>query len=460
MNLGDLLARAGVGSPDQLVASVPITGLAQRADEVAPGDLFVCRRGATTDGHAHARTAVERGAAALLVERCLPLSVPQVAVPDTRVVLPALAAAFWGHPSRRMDLVGVTGTNGKTTTTFLVRAILEHHGWPTGVIGTLSSVLTTPEPVELQRRLAGFVADGCRAVAMEVSSHGLAQGRVDHTWFAVGVFTNLDRDHLDHHGDLRTYFEAKARLFSPERIAIGVVNRDDEWGRELLRRGGPRLVAYGLGDAAYRCGSSFTWSGHRIRLPLVGDFNVANALAAATACRELGVPTATIAEALGHAVAPPGRMEVIDEGQPFRVVVDCAHTPAALSQVVRALRPDGGRLIVVFGCGGDRDRGKRPEMGAVVVEHADVGILTADNPRTEPWAQICADVLAGGEGLKVEPDRRTAIRIALAEAAAGDVVLVAGKGDQTVQQFADHADPFDDRQVSRQLLTDLDRSGY
>jgi UDP-N-acetylmuramoyl-L-alanyl-D-glutamate--2,6-diaminopimelate ligase len=239
VNLGDLLGRSGVGSPEQLVAAVAVTGVTQRADEVRPGDLFICRRGALADGHDHARDAVERGAAALLVERCLPLAVPQVVVRDTAGAVPALAAAFWDHPSRCLDLVGVTGTNGKTTTTYLIRSILELHGWPTGLIGTLSSSLTTPEPVELQSRLAGFVADGCRAVAMEVSSHGLAQGRVDRTWFAAGVFTNLDRDHLDHHGDQRSYFEAKARLFSPERIGFGVVNRDDEWGRELLRRGGP-----------------------------------------------------------------------------------------------------------------------------------------------------------------------------------------------------------------------------
>lgn len=446
-------------SPGALDAQV--TGVTENNGAVDPDSLFCCRRGQTTDGHDHAAEAIGLGAGALLVERMLPLSVPQVVVRNTDQALPVISASFWGYPSRRLRLVGVTGTNGKTTTTYLVRTILEHHGWPTGVIGTLNGPLTTPGPPELQRRLAGMVDDGYRAVAMEVSSHGLHQHRVDATEFAVGVFTNLDRDHLDYHGDMERYFDAKATLFDPGRIETGVINRDDVWGARLLSRATPESIAYSLDDADAlelgHTGSKFKWRGQDVRLPIPGRFNVYNALAAATATACLDVPESTIAESLAMASAPPGRMELIDAGQRFRLVVDCAHTPSALAQVLDALQGRTGRLIVVFGCGGDRDRSKRPAMGALVARHADLGILTADNPRSEPLDKIFADVLAGegADALLIEPDRRTAIRMAINAAWEGDTLLIAGKGDQTVQQIGTASMPFDDRHVAREAVESL-----
>jgi UDP-N-acetylmuramoyl-L-alanyl-D-glutamate--2,6-diaminopimelate ligase len=359
----------------------------------------------------------------------------------------------------------VTGTNGKTTTTYLLRAIFESHGWPAEVIGTLSGPLTTPEPIELQRRLAGMVATGTEAVAMEVSSHALVQGRVDATDFAVGVFTNLDRDHLDYHGDMDAYFEAKATLFAPDRVAVGVVNADDPWGRRLLETSRAPVVPYSTADIhpiIDPSGSTFRWRGQEIRIGLPGRFNTYNALAAATAAEALGVPTAEIAKALATADPPPGRMEIIDAGQPFRVIVDCAHTPSALQQALdTASEATTGRLIVVFGCGGDRDRTKRPQMGAIVAHNADVGILTSDNPRTESAALIFADVLAGpgGSSLVVEEDRRRAIALAVAIAAPGDTVLIAGKGDQTIQQVGPTSLPFDDRVVAREEIAAILEEG-
>jgi UDP-N-acetylmuramoyl-L-alanyl-D-glutamate--2,6-diaminopimelate ligase len=459
--LADLLQGVEVVSTTPGATDTLVTGVTHDSRSVEPGALFCCQPGETGDGHLHAAEAVRLGAAALLVERMLPLPIPQVVVRGMRPALAQVAATFWGHPSRRLRLVGVTGTNGKTTTTCLVRSILEHHGWPTGVIGTLSGPLTTPSPPDLQRRLAEMVRKGCRAAAMEVSSHGLDQHRVDATRFAVGVFTNLDRDHLDYHGDMESYFAAKTRLFEPDRVEIGVVNRDDVWGARLLRRGRANLISYSLDDVddlqRQPAGSSFKWLGHAIRLPIPGRFNVCNALAAAATAACLGVPEETIAAGLSTASAPPGRMETIQAGQRFRIVVDCAHTPSALGQVLEDLSGEGGRLIVVFGCGGDRDRTKRPEMGALVARYADSGILTADNPRSEPLGQIFGAVLrgAGTDALLVEPDRQTAIYTAIEMATAYDTVLIAGKGDQTVQQIGTAAIPFDDRQMARDAVKSL-----
>lgn len=343
-----------------------------------------------------------------------------------------------------------------------MRTIFEHHGWPTAAIGTLSGPLTTPDPPELHRRLAELVARGYQAAAMEVTSHGLAQHRVEATRFVVGVFTNLDRDHLDYHDDMESYFEAKASLFEAGRVEIGVVNRDDPWGSRLPVDRRTPTVSFSLDDASgidrTAAGSSFRWRGQQIRLPMPGLFNVYNALAAATTAACLDVPESTIAEALSSASAPPGRMEQIDVGQPFRIVVDCAHTPSALQQVLQSIQNDGqGRLIVVFGCGGDRDRTKRPQMGTTVANHADLAFLTADNPRNEPLTRIFADVLSGVAtgGILVEPDRRAAITLAIRMAEPNDTVLIAGKGDQTVQQIGKTAVPFDDRRVVREVVRSL-----
>lgn len=454
----DLLADVDVRATNGRLSDVIVVDVTQDSSRVVPGSLFCCRRGLRTDGHRFADEAVRRGAAVLLVERPLPIDVPQVVVANVEKALPRVAAAAWGHPSRHLQVIGVTGTNGKTTTTYLLRAILAAHDWPTEVIGTLSGSLTTPEPIELQRRLGECVAAGAKAVAMEVSSHGLVQGRVDAMRFSVGIFTNLDRDHLDYHGDMESYFAAKALLFSAGRSSVGVVNSDDPWGARLLDSSPVPLIPFTMAGPPLQVGataSTFWWRDRRVRLPLAGRFNVSNALAAATAAEALGVSPATVAAALSRAVGPPGRMETVAVGQPYRVIVDCAHTPSALHQVIDGLTDNAtGRLIVVFGCGGDRDRTKRPEMGAIVASRAHVGILTSDNPRTEPPERIFADVLAGSgaSSLVVEPDRRRAIALAVDIARAGDTVLIAGKGNQTVQQVGPTAIPFDDRLVAREEI--------
>lgn len=459
VRLIDLLGEVDIVATSGVVGEEVVSGVTQHSAKVEPGWLFCCRPGSREDGHDHGADAVARGASALIVERPLRLPVNQVVVRDVGRVLGPVAAAFWGHPSRHLTVVGVTGTNGKTTTTYLVRAILEQHGWPTGIVGTLSGPLTTPEPIDLQRLLAGFVTSGHRAVAMEVSSHGLAQHRVDSTSFTVGIFTNLDRDHLDYHGDMETYFSAKAELFDPTRTEVGVVNADDSWGARLLASQRIPLVAYSLGDNSDlvlgATASTFRWGGEGFRIGLPGQFNVSNALAAATATRMLGVPASTIAAALSTVSGPPGRMEHIDAGQAYRVVVDCAHTPSALRQVLETLSgTTNGRLLVVFGCGGDRDRSKRPEMGGLVARYADVGLLTTDNPRSESAERIFSEVLAGPgtSRLILKPDRRMAIASALADAKPADTVLIAGKGDQTVQQVGPLAIPFDDRTVVREEI--------
>lgn len=443
------------------VAATDVVAVVHDSRAVTPGALFCCLPGAHADGHDFAPAAVAGGAVALLCERALPLEVTQVVVADARTAMAPIAAAFHGHPSRALSVVGITGTNGKTTTAHLLRAVLEADGRRTGLLGTLSGVRTTPEAPELQAALAGFRADGCRGVVMEVSSHALDQHRVDGTWFELAIFTNLSQDHLDYHGTTEAYFEAKARLFEPGRTAAAVVNRDDAHGRILLDSARVPTHDFGLDDATDLVldgdGSSFRWEGQPVRLPLVGRFNVLNALAAATAARQLGVAAAVVADALSHVAPVAGRLERVDAGQRFPVFVDYAHTPDGLEQLLAAVRPlASGRVIVVFGCGGDRDRGKRPAMGAAASAGADLAVLTSDNPRNEDPAAIIDEVLTGvrahGERVVVEPDRRAAIGLALAEAGAGDVVVIAGKGHETTQEIGDERLPFDDREVARTVL--------
>jgi UDP-N-acetylmuramoyl-L-alanyl-D-glutamate--2,6-diaminopimelate ligase len=429
---------------------------------VGPGALFCCVPGRSVDGHDLAPAAVEAGAVALLVERPLDLGVPQLLVNDVRAALGPVAAAFWGHPSRDLAVVGVTGTSGKTTVTHLVQAVLEAAGRPCGVIGTLSGARTTPEGPELQAQLAAERAAGRQAVAMEVSSHGLDQHRVDGTRFAVGVFTNLSQDHLDYHHTMEEYFEVKARLFTPELAEQAVICADDSWGRRLRDATTIPVHAYSMADAiglkVDRYGAQFEWRGHWLDFRLPGRFNVANALAAATAAAALGIPAGTVARGLAAARAVPGRFEPVDAGQPFTVLVDYAHKPDALAKALVAARElveDGGRLTVVFGCGGDRDTAKRPLMGGVAAELADRVTITSDNPRSEdPRAIISAvrDGVPPGVPVATELDRRRAIESALHEAGPGDVVLIAGKGHETTQVVGDERRPFDDRVVARDAL--------
>lgn len=456
MRLDALVAEAGLGGA-RIVGDpgVAVTSLTHDSRLVGPGSLFACVRGRSSDGHDFAPAAVGRGAAAVLAERVLDVEVPQLIVPSVRPVLGPLADAIWGHPSRQLRVVGVTGTNGKTTTVTLLAAVLEAHGWPTATIGTLTQARTTPEAPELQARLAEFRDRGLTAVAMEVSSHALDQHRVAATHFAAAVFTNLTQDHLDYHATMESYFEAKARLFAPGVADIAVINGDDPWGRRLVERvaaRGPEPLVYTRADAAdvvlRADGSSFTWSGERMTLNLGGRFNIDNALAAATCARAMGVTPAEIAAGLAEVPGVRGRFEAVDAAQDFAVIVDYAHTPDGLTQALAAARELAtGRLIVVFGAGGERDQAKRPQMGAVASAMADLAIVTSDNPRREDPQAIIDAVTGGARGpgrLETVPDRSEAIGTALSVARAGDVVVIAGKGHETGQEIGGTVLPFDD----------------
>jgi len=428
--------------------------------QVTPGALFCCVPGERTDGHRHAAEAVSSGATALLCDHFLELGVTQVRVAPggVRPAMAAVASAFHGHPSRRLSTVGVTGTNGKTTVTQLVRSILEADGRATGVIGTLDGARTTPEAPSLQAQLARFVDDGKQAVAMEVSSHALDAHRVDGIVFSVAAFTNLSREHLDHHGTMEGYYAVKAALFDPARCRRAVIFVDDPWGArlagELMERGAIPVRCVRRAEAediALAVGATgFRWRGQQVTLPLSGGFNVDNALVAAAVGVTLGVGEDQVAEGLKAAPVVPGRMEVVRTSAPVAVLVDYAHTPAGLEVALDAARAlaGGGRVLCVFGCGGDRDPGKRPEMGAVASQRADAVILTSDNPRSEDPEAILDQVRAGippGTDLTVEPERSTAIRAAVDRARPGDVVLLAGKGHEVTQTVGDRTIPFDDR---------------
>jgi len=472
VTVADLLGGVAVTAIRGDTASTPVTSVEFDSRRVAPGALFCCVPGERTDGHVHAADAVGRGATSLLCEHFLELGVTQVRVEPgaARPAMASVAAAYWGHPARALQTVGVTGTNGKTTVTHLVRAVLEADGRPTGVVGTLGGERTTPEAPDLQRTLAGMVAEGRRAVALEVSSHALTQHRVDGMVFDVAAFTNLSRDHLDHHGTMEAYFEAKASLFSPDRCRHAVVYADDPWGARLIERlgrtagaDGPVVTAVTADEAVdveLAVGASrFTWRGHRVALPLSGRFNVVNALVAAAVATALGVDGSRVADGLAAAAPVPGRMELVGAGSPVAVLIDYAHTPAGLEvalDAARALAGDG-RVLCVFGCGGDRDAGKRPLMGAVATARADEVVLTSDNPRSEDPLAIIGAIRAGalpGSAVTVEPDRVAAIRVVVGRARPGDVVLVAGKGHEATQTTAGASVPLDDRVEAARALAE------
>jgi UDP-N-acetylmuramoyl-L-alanyl-D-glutamate--2,6-diaminopimelate ligase len=440
--------------------------------QVRPGALFCCLPGEHRDGHEFAAAAYRAGAVAFVCEHSLRdvgRAVQLVVTPGTaRAAMAHVASAFFDNPAGAMRTVGVTGTNGKTTTTYLLRSIFERHGWRAGVIGTLDGSRTTPESPELQRTLATQLGDGVEATALEVSSHALVQHRVDGIVFDVAVFTNLSQDHLDYHETMEAYFQAKAILFTPEHARTAAVNRDDRYGQRLLARPTIPMVEFSLADVTdLEVGldaSTFRLDGRKVRLGLGGEFNVQNALAAAAAARSLDIGWSEIIEGLEAAQPVPGRFEVIGRDD-ITAVVDYAHTPAGLEEVLRAARrasasraPDertAGRVIAVFGCGGDRDRAKRPAMGAVASTLADLVVLTTDNPRSEEPDAIVREISAGisnGSPYRVELDRRRAIAYALREARPGDVVVVAGKGHETTQEFGDLRLPFDDREVVRDEL--------
>lgn len=463
--LAELLAPIGVVRIAGDASECRVTSVTHDSRRVTAGAVFCCLPGARFDGREFASDAIARGAVSLLVDReisGLDPRFPQIVVDDVRRAMGRLAAAFWGNPSRDITVVGVTGTNGKTTTTQLLASIMDAAGWATDTIGTLGGGLTTPESTDLQERLATDRDRGVRGVAMEVSSHALLLHRVSGTWFATGVFTNLSQDHLDLHGDMESYFEAKATLFDREACGFGVVNVDDAYGRRLLDRDLP-IVPFSVADlddvnVTATC-HSYTWERQSIRVPLGGSFNVANSLAAATVAREIGLPTEAIVEGLRRVRPVPGRLEIIDCGQDFTVVVDYAHTPDGLTNILRTLRETAptARISVVFGCGGDRDRAKRPLMGEVAATLADEVVITSDNPRSEDPRAIVEAIAAGVPDhlrprVSIEVDRAEAIRRALGRAGAGDVVVIAGKGHETTQSIGGVDRPFDDRVEVRRVL--------
>jgi UDP-N-acetylmuramoyl-L-alanyl-D-glutamate--2,6-diaminopimelate ligase len=477
-----------VGDP-----SVEIRELAYDSRKAGPGTLSFCVVGEKRDGHEFAGQVVEAGAVALVVERELEVDVPQLVVADARAAMAPLAARFYGDPTAELRVVGVTGTNGKTTTAFLVREILEGAGIQTGLLGTVKQVVggveeeverTTPEAIDLQATFRRMLEAGDRACAMEVSSHAMALHRADAIHWQVALFTNLTQDHLDFHVDMEDYFLAKRRLFEagPE---TAIVNLDDPYGRRLAEEFACLTFSTEAANADYTAravsfdaaGAQFTvpmglkvdkestlrpiGGELRVRTGLPGGFNVANALGALAVAVAMGVEAETAAAGLARAGRVPGRFEPIDEGQGFAVLVDYAHTPDSLENVLRAARRlTGGRLISVFGAGGDRDRGKRPKMGRAGAGLSDLAVVTSDNPRSERPEAIVAEVVAGTRGgggeVEVEVDRRAAIALALGRAGPGDTVVIAGKGHEQGQEFeGGRKIPFDDREVAREELRKL-----
>jgi UDP-N-acetylmuramoyl-L-alanyl-D-glutamate--2,6-diaminopimelate ligase len=438
--------------------SVEVLDLAYDARAVTPGALFFAVPGERADGHDFAAEAVERGAVALVVERELDLPVRQLVVPDSRAAMAPAADVFFGEPTRELEVVGVTGTSGKTTTSHLLFAILAAAGRRPGLLGTVEArvggerrgvVRTTPEAIDLQRVLREMLDAGDRSCAMEASSHASVLHRLDRVRFAVLIFTNLSQDHLDFHGDMDSYFEAKRRLFFVEPRPIAVVNVGDDYGRRLAEEL-PAAITFTADDTSALDG---------IELRLQGRFNRENALAALYASRALGIDDDAIRRGLESVRGIPGRFESVVSGQPFHVIVDYAHKPGALENVLRAANDlaDGNRVLLVVGAGGDRDRGKRPVMGRLASELSDVAIITSDNPRSEDPEAIAAEIVSGAEGhVEVELDRAAAIGRAIGLAGPGDVVVIAGKGAEQGQEFADRTIPFDDREAAKEAIEALE----
>ena len=475
----------GLGDLRMLIEQgADIRSVVHDSRQVTPGSLYACLRGENFDGHAFAADAVRAGATALLTDHQLDLAsgadgpvqpTPQIVVDDTRLRLGPIAAEVAGHPSRALATVGITGTNGKTTTAALTAAIFEAAGLPCGVVGTLHGTRTTPEAPELQSLLQEFVAGGSSAAVLEVSSHTLAMHRVDGTEFDAVVFTNLGYDHLDLHGSREEYFRAKARLFSPEFSHVGVVNVDDTYGRLIADTSASgtegsefRIVGFSSADVSEvevtAASHRYVWRGRRVEVPMGGDFNVFNSLAALTTAVELGIDIDVAIAGVSSVPAVPGRFEMVDTDESRRrgltIVVDYAHTPDGLERLLEAARRvvgASGSLTVVFGCGGNRDRAKRPSMGAVAGRHADRVVVTSDNPRSEDPRTIVDEIVEGIEpgssaAVTTIVDRREAIGAAIASARSGDVVVIAGKGHESTQEFADRTVEFDDRAVVREVL--------
>ena len=460
-------------SPDTEITHVCVDSRATQK-----GSLFVAVPGNRCDGGHYARQAVDRGAVCVVCQSELPPDLPWVKVRDARLALSQLACRWYGHPSRQLTMLGVTGTNGKTTVTYLLRHILQRTGMKTGLIGTVQNIVgeqtlpaqrTTPDALQIQQLLSAMTKNGCSHAVMEVSSHALDQHRAEGIDFAVGIFTNLTEDHLDYHGTMGCYCDAKAKLFQMSRM--GVCNADDPWTERLLAGASCPSVYYGIHNPAevwaediflYSRSVDFTVCTARTRTPVhlgvPGRFSVYNALGAIAACGELGIPPEECAAALATFPGVAGRMEVVPTpGKPYTLLIDYAHTPDALENVLKTVRGFAqNRVIAVFGCGGDREREKRPLMGHIAGKLADLTIITSDNPRTEEPMAIIRDILPGIAGAEdkyiVEPDRRGAIALAMGRAAAGDVIVLCGKGHETYQEIGDKTIPMDEREIVRSLL--------
>ncbi|HKP18800.1 MAG TPA: UDP-N-acetylmuramoyl-L-alanyl-D-glutamate--2,6-diaminopimelate ligase [Gaiellaceae bacterium] len=467
-------------APAEVVGRAPaeVRDLAYDARAAEQGALFFCVRGMRADGHDFAPEAVANGAVALVVERPLDLAVPQLVVPDSRAAMAVAADEFFGRPTEELAVAGVTGTSGKTTTAFLLYAVLAAAGRRPGLLGTIETRVdgerrpatrTTAEAIDLQRLFREMLDAGDRSCALEATSHGSELRRLDRVRFAALVFTNLSQDHLDFHPTMDAYYAAKRRLFVGESAPPAAVNVGDAYGRRLaeeLRHAGTPLLTFGFADDAEirperleaAAGlTTFTAAGVRLRTRLRGRFNVENVLGVVAAARLLEIADDAIATGVESVAGIPGRFEIVDEGQPFTVVVDYSHKPGALENVLRAARElSTGRVLCVFGCGGDRDAAKRPLMGRIAEELADVPILTSDNPRSEDPAAIAEEVLAGMEREpEVELDRRVAIARAIELAEPGDIVVIAGKGHERGQEVAGRVLPFDDREVASEALRAL-----
>ena len=460
-------------SPDTEITHVCVDSRATQK-----GSLFVAVPGNRCDGGHYARQAVDRGAVCVVCQSELPPDLPWVKVRDARLALSQLACRWYGHPSRQLTMLGVTGTNGKTTVTYLLRHILQRTGMKTGLIGTVQNIVgeqtlpaqrTTPDALQIQQLLSAMTKNGCSHAVMEVSSHALDQHRAEGIDFAVGIFTNLTEDHLDYHGTMGCYCDAKAKLFQMSRM--GVCNVDDPWTERLLAGASCPSVYYGIHNPAevwaediflHSRSVDFTVCTARtctpVHLGVPGRFSVYNALGAIAACGELGIPPEECAAALATFPGVAGRMEVVPTpGKPYTLLIDYAHTPDALENVLKTVRGFAqNRVIAVFGCGGDREREKRPLMGHIAGKLADLTIITSDNPRTEEPMAIIRDILPGIAGAEdkyiVEPDRRGAIALAMGRAAAGDVIVLCGKGHETYQEIGDKTIPMDEREIVRSLL--------
>ena len=449
---------------------------------VVSGSLFICVKGYTVDGHDLAQAAAERGAAAILAERPVDAAVPVILVNDTYRAMAVLADAFYGHPTRNLTLVGITGTNGKTTTSHLIEKLLNDQGKKTGLIGTMYTKIgseiaetknTTPDSVTLQKLFSRMAESNVDAAVMEVSSHALELGRVHRSDYDIAVFTNLTQDHLDFHGTMERYKHAKTLLFSQlgnsfDKPKFAVINRDDEAAEDFIRATAATVITYGIDrDADVRAkdisitaaGTRFTLSAgnetKEMKLQLVGKFNIYNTLAAVAVGLCMGMELDAIIESLGEVKGVPGRFELVDEGQDFTVIVDYAHTPDSLENVLRTVNEfAAGDTFVVVGCGGDRDRTKRPIMAQIGCQFADVPVFTSDNPRSEDPADILNDMVKGVEGKDFQAivDRREAINWAISQAKANDVIMIAGKGHETYQQIGTEKFDFDDREIAREAI--------